>query len=134
MNSKHLFTKNLAVHNHTTRSANHFHLPITNLTKYKKELNMQKLKFLITFPLTQSVQRLKYKFLNLSSRGFCFLTHFIPFRNILILIIDIHFRLCFNVTINILLCNHCITIVFCNLTDTLCHHIMNISTSLGCTG
>jgi len=58
-NNKHLFTKNLAVHNHATRSASHFHLPIPNLTKYKKELIMQKLKFLITFPLTQSVQRMK---------------------------------------------------------------------------
>jgi len=25
------------VHNHNTRSANNFHLPITNLTKYQKE-------------------------------------------------------------------------------------------------
>jgi hypothetical protein len=33
---KHLFTKNLEVHNHDTKSANNFHLPITNLTKYQK--------------------------------------------------------------------------------------------------
>ena len=65
VNNKHLFTKNLEVHNHATRSAKHFHLPITYLTKYKKELIMQKLKFLITFPLTQRVQWMKYKFLNL---------------------------------------------------------------------
>jgi hypothetical protein len=32
----HLLTKNLEVHNHNTRSANNFHLPITNLTKYQK--------------------------------------------------------------------------------------------------
>ena len=38
VNNKHLFTKNLEVHNHDTRSANHFLLPITNLTKYKKEI------------------------------------------------------------------------------------------------
>jgi hypothetical protein len=31
-NNKHLFTRNLAVHNHDTRSAKNFHLPITNLT------------------------------------------------------------------------------------------------------
>jgi len=36
VNNKHLFTKNLEVHNHDTRSTNNFHLPITNLTKYQK--------------------------------------------------------------------------------------------------
>ena len=36
VNNKHLFTKNSEVHNHDTRSANNFLLPITNLTKYKK--------------------------------------------------------------------------------------------------
>ena len=36
VNKKHLFTKNLEVHNHDTRSANNFHLPITNLAKYQK--------------------------------------------------------------------------------------------------
>jgi len=34
VNNKHLFTKNLEVHNDDTRSANNFHLSITNLTKY----------------------------------------------------------------------------------------------------
>jgi len=37
VNNKYLFTKNVAVHNHNTRIANNFHLPITNLTKYQKE-------------------------------------------------------------------------------------------------
>ena len=36
VNNKHLFTKNLEVHNHNIRSTNNFHLPITNLTKYEK--------------------------------------------------------------------------------------------------
>ena len=36
VNNKHIFTKNLEVHNHDTRSANNFHLPISNLTKYQK--------------------------------------------------------------------------------------------------
>ena len=36
VNNKHLFTKNLEVHNHDTRIANNFHLPITNLTKYER--------------------------------------------------------------------------------------------------
>jgi len=33
---KHLFTKNLEIHNQDNRTANKFHLPITNLTKYQK--------------------------------------------------------------------------------------------------
>ena len=36
VNNKHLFTKNLDVHNHDTMSANNFHLLIYNLTKYQK--------------------------------------------------------------------------------------------------
>ena len=36
VNKKHIFTRNLAVHNHNTRSAKNFHLPITNLTIYQK--------------------------------------------------------------------------------------------------
>ena len=34
--NKHLFTRNLEVHNHDTRSAKNFHPPITNLPKYQK--------------------------------------------------------------------------------------------------
>jgi hypothetical protein len=36
VNNKHLFTRNLAVHNHDIRYAKHFHLPVTNLTIYQK--------------------------------------------------------------------------------------------------
>ena len=36
VNSKYLFTRNLEVHNHDTRSVKNFHLPITNLTAYQK--------------------------------------------------------------------------------------------------
>jgi hypothetical protein len=36
VNNKHLFTRNLEVHNHDTRSAKNFHLPITDLTIYQK--------------------------------------------------------------------------------------------------
>jgi hypothetical protein len=36
VNNKHLFTKNLAVHNHDIRSDNNFHLNFTNITKYHK--------------------------------------------------------------------------------------------------
>ena len=49
----HLFTKNLEVHNHDTRAANNFHLPITNLKpNTKKELIMKELKLVIFFQLT----------------------------------------------------------------------------------
>jgi hypothetical protein len=37
VNNKHLFTKNLEIHSHNTRSANNLHVPAANLTKYKKE-------------------------------------------------------------------------------------------------
>ena len=36
VNNKHWIRKKLEVHNHDTRCANNFHLPITNLTKYRK--------------------------------------------------------------------------------------------------
>jgi hypothetical protein len=36
VNKKHLLTKNLGVRNQDIRSANNFHLPFTNLTKYQK--------------------------------------------------------------------------------------------------
>jgi hypothetical protein len=36
VNNKHLFTRNLEAHNHDTRSAKNFHLPIINLTIYQK--------------------------------------------------------------------------------------------------
>ena len=36
VNNKHLFTRILEVHNHDTRSAKNFHLPVTNLTMYQK--------------------------------------------------------------------------------------------------
>jgi hypothetical protein len=35
INNKHLFTRNLEVHNHDSGSANNFYLPITNLTLYQ---------------------------------------------------------------------------------------------------
>jgi len=36
VNNKHLSTRNLEDHNHNTRSAKSFHLPITNLTIHQK--------------------------------------------------------------------------------------------------
>jgi hypothetical protein len=39
VNNTHLFTKNLEIHSHDTRSANNLHVPAANLTKYKKGTN-----------------------------------------------------------------------------------------------
>jgi len=50
--NKHFCTKNLEVHNHDTRSANNFHLLITNLTKYQKGAHYAGIKILIIFILT----------------------------------------------------------------------------------
>ena len=52
VSNKHLFTKNLEVHNHDTRSANKFQLPINNLTKYQKGAHYVGIKVLIIFQLT----------------------------------------------------------------------------------
>ena len=62
MNSKHLLTKNSKVHNHYTRSANNFHLPITNLTKYHKGAHYAGNEIFNHLPTHISVQRMKYKF------------------------------------------------------------------------
>jgi len=50
--NKHLFTKNLEIHNHDTRSANNFHVPITNVTMYHKGAHYSEIKKLIKFLLT----------------------------------------------------------------------------------
>ena len=47
VNKKHIFTKNIEVHNNDVRSANIFHLPFANLTKYQKQLIMLESKHLI---------------------------------------------------------------------------------------
>ena len=50
VNNKHLFTKNVALHNHDTRSANSFHRPISNLTKYQKGAYYAGIKIFLHFP------------------------------------------------------------------------------------
>jgi len=52
VNYKHLFTRNLKVHNHDTRSAKNFHLPINNLTIYQKGVYYTGIKILIIHRLT----------------------------------------------------------------------------------
>jgi hypothetical protein len=51
VNKKHLFTKNLAVHNHDARFANNFQLPITNLTKCRKGAHYAEINTLFIFLL-----------------------------------------------------------------------------------
>ena len=46
----HLFTKNLEVHNHDTRPANHFYLPITNFIKYQTGAHYAGIKIFNHFP------------------------------------------------------------------------------------
>jgi hypothetical protein len=50
VNNKHLFTKNLAVHNNDIRSANNFHLHFTNLTKYQKAIHYVGIKIFNPLP------------------------------------------------------------------------------------
>jgi hypothetical protein len=50
--NKHLFTRNLEVHNHDTGSAKNIHLPITNLTIYKNVPVIQELESLIIYQIT----------------------------------------------------------------------------------
>jgi len=49
--TKHLFTRNVEVHNHGTGTAKNIHLPITNLTIYKKCEYYTKIKIL-NYPLS----------------------------------------------------------------------------------
>jgi hypothetical protein len=50
VNSQHSFTKNLEVHNHNTRTANNFYLPITNLPKYQTGAHYAGIKIFNHFP------------------------------------------------------------------------------------
>jgi hypothetical protein len=45
LNCKHRFTKYFEGHNHNTRSANNFHVPINDLTKYQKGAHYPGIKF-----------------------------------------------------------------------------------------
>jgi hypothetical protein len=50
VNNRHLFTKNLEIHSHNTRSANNLHVPDANLTKYKKGAHYMGSKIFIHLP------------------------------------------------------------------------------------
>ena len=118
VNNKHSFTKNVKVHNHNTRSANNFHLPIINLTKHQKGAHYAGIK-IFTHLLTHTKNVANETQVSKSALKRFLLSDFILLRDMLILINNIHAKLlCFNV-INILLCNHCIIIVFCNLSTVI---------------
>ena len=120
VNKKHLFTHNLEVHNHDTRSANNFHLPIIILTKYQNGAHLAGIKIFNHLPTHINYVANETQVFKSALKRFFFLIHFILMRNVLILIPNIYSTLlCFNVIINILLRNVCIIIVFCNLTPVI---------------
>jgi len=49
--NKYLFTRNLELHNHETRSANNFHLSITNLIKYQTGAHYPGIKIFNNLPI-----------------------------------------------------------------------------------
>ena len=101
VDNQHLLTKNLEIHNHDTRSANNFHLPITNLTEYQKGAHYAGIKICIHLPTTTKRAANEIQVFK-SALKRVLLFYFILLRNILILINNIYSRLlCFNVIINI---------------------------------
>jgi len=104
----HLLTKNLEVHNHNTRSANNFHLPITNLTKYQKAAYCTGSE--IFNYLTTDIKNVanEIQVFKKTLKRFFLITHFILMINILMLVNDTYSWVYwfYDVT-NILLCNHC---------------------------
>jgi len=97
--NQHLFIKNLEVHNHDTTSANSFHLPITNLTKYRKGAQYAGIKIFIHLPTHIKCAANEVHVFKSAWKS-VLLFHFSLLRNILIN--NIYYRLlCFNVIINI---------------------------------
>ena len=90
VNNKHLFTKNLEIHNHDTKSANNFHLPITNVTKYQKGAHYAGIKIFYLPTHTKCVANEIQVFKKAVKR--CLLSDFI-LLNILILINNVYSRL-----------------------------------------
>ena len=89
---KHLFTKNLEVHNHDSRSANTFHLPIANLTKLKGT-HYAEIKILNHLPTHIKSVANEIHVFKKALRGFFLITHIILLMNILSLINNIYSRL-----------------------------------------
>ena len=87
VNNKHLFTRNLSVHNHDTRSTKNFHLPITNLTIYQKVAYYAGIKIFNYLP--NHIKNVEND-IQVFKKTFFLITHFILLMNILMLISDMH--------------------------------------------
>jgi hypothetical protein len=91
VNNKHLFTRNLEVHNHNTRSAKNSHLPITNLTIYQKDAYYTGITIFNYLPThIKNVVNEIQVFKKTLTRDFFLITHFILKMNILMLKNYIH--------------------------------------------
>jgi len=120
VNNKHLFTKNLAVHNHDKRSANNFYLPTINLTKYQKGAYYTGIKIFNYLPAhiknvaneIQAFKKTLERFL-LDNLFYSIDECFNASNDIISDYND------FMHVINILLYNHCIIIVLCHLTSVI---------------
>jgi hypothetical protein len=55
VNNVHLFTKNMEIHSHNTRSASNLRVPVANITKYKKEPTIWVARFVIIFPIAKRI-------------------------------------------------------------------------------
>jgi hypothetical protein len=90
VNSKHLFTRNLAHHNHNTRSAKNFHLPITNLTIYQKGAYYMEVKIFNYLPTHIKNVANEIQVVKKTLKRFLLDNVFYSVVNILMLINDIH--------------------------------------------
>ena len=88
--NKHLFTRNLKVHNHDTRSAKNLHPPITNLTKYQKGAYYTGIKIFNYLPTHIKIVANEIQVFEKALKRFLVPTHFILLMNTLMLINDIH--------------------------------------------
>ena len=105
------------VHNHDTRSTNNFHLPITNLTKYLEDAHYAGIKIFNQLSTHKKCVLNEIQVFKSALKRFLLSNLFYSIGEYFNSTNNIYSRLlCFNVLICILLCNHCIIIVFCNIT------------------
>jgi hypothetical protein len=117
VNNKHLFTKDLEVHNHETRSANNFRLPNTNWIKYQKGAHYAGFKIFNLLPTYIKCVGNKIQVLNSALKKFLLSNSFYSIEEYFNSNKYIYSRLLnFKVIIYILLCNHCVIIVFFHFT------------------
>jgi hypothetical protein len=112
--NKHLFTKNLEVHNHDSRSANNFHITVSNLTKYQKGAHYTWIKIFYHVPTHIKCIANYYKW---ALKMFLFSNSFHSSEEYLSSNKNIYsVLLCLDVIIIILFCSHGMIILFSNLT------------------